>query len=48
LLDYPISVFLETNIFIGAKYDFSKKGIFNTLLKYIQEHKIKLYINTIV
>ena len=48
LLNYPISVFLDTNIFIGAKYDFSSKGIFSTLNKYISDGKIKLFISNIV
>lgn len=39
LLNYPLSVFLVTNIFISAKYDFSKKGIFNSLIKYINDVK---------
>lgn len=48
MLDYPISVFLDTNIFIEAKYDFSSKGILSTLNKYINEGKIKLFISNIV
>lgn len=48
MLNYPISVFLDTNIFIGAKYDFSSKGIFGTLNKYINDDKIRLFISNIV
>lgn len=48
LLNYPISVFLDTNIFIGAKYDFSSEGIFSTLNKYISDGKIRLSISNIV
>ena len=48
MLNYPISVFLDTNIFIGAKYDFSSKGILNTLNKYISDGKIRLFISNIV
>jgi predicted nucleic acid-binding protein len=48
LLNYPISVFLDTNIFIEAKYDFSSKGIFCTLNKYINDDKIRLFISNIV
>lgn len=48
MLSYPISVFLDTNIFIEAKYDFSSKGIFSTLIKYIIDGKIELYTSDIV
>ena len=48
MLSYPISVFLDTNIFVGAKYDFSPNGVLNTLLKQIKEGKINLYISNIV
>jgi hypothetical protein len=48
LLNYPISIFLDTNIFIGAKYDFSSKGIFSTLNKYINDGKINLFMSNIV
>lgn len=48
LLKYPISIFLDTNIFIEAKYDFSSNGIFSTLIKYIKNGKIILYISDIV
>lgn len=40
MLKYPISLFLDTNIFIDAKYNFSEQGIFNKLKKYISENKI--------
>ncbi|MDW8803204.1 PIN domain-containing protein, partial [Clostridium sp. A1-XYC3] len=48
MLNYPISIFLDTNIFIEAKYDFSSKGIFSTLNKYISDGKIRLIISNIV
>lgn len=48
MLKYPISVFIDTNIFISAKYDFSSKGNINRLIKYINENKIKLFISNIV
>ncbi|HBL07084.1 MAG TPA: hypothetical protein DDZ33_09215 [Clostridium sp.] len=48
MLKYPISVFVDTNIFINAKYDFSSKGSFNILTKYVNEDKIKLFISNIV
>lgn len=48
MLNYPISIFIDTNIFINGKYDFSSKGIFSTLNKYINDGKIKLFISSIV
>lgn len=48
MLEYPLLVFLDTNIFISAKYDFSDKGILNTLLNFVAAGKIKLYSNNIV
>lgn len=48
MLKYPISVFLDTNIFIATKYDFSYKGILNTLSNFVDDGKIKLCISSIV
>jgi len=48
MLKYPISVFLDTNIFVATKYDFSEKGIFNILKKFIATGKINLYISSVV
>lgn len=48
MLKYPLAVFLDTNIFILAKYDFSDKGILNTFSNFVTAGKIKLYISSIV
>lgn len=48
MLKYPVSVFLDTNIFISARYDFSSSGVLGLLLKYIRKGKVKLYISSIV
>lgn len=48
MLKYPLAVFLDTNIFIAAKYDFSDKGIINTLSNFVAAGKIKVYISSIV
>ena len=48
MLQYPIPVFLDSNIFIAAKYDFSSAGIFNVLLNLVKANKIKLYISSVV
>lgn len=48
LLQYPISIFLDSNIFISSKYDFTSNGIFHTLSNLVTEGKIKIYISHIV
>ena len=50
MLNHPISIFLDTNIFISQKYDFSdtKNSDFNNLVKMVYDGKIKLYICQIV
>lgn len=50
MLNYPISIFLDTNIFISQKYDFSdtKNSDFSNLVKMVNNGKIKLYISQIV
>ena len=50
MLNHPISIFLDTNIFISQKYDFSdtKNSDFNNLIKMVNDGKIKLYISQIV
>ena len=50
MLNHPISIFLDTNIFISQKYDFSdtKNSDFNNLVKMVNDGKIKLYISQIV
>ena len=48
MLKFPVSIFLESNIFISAKYDFSSTGIFSVLTKMQVEGKISLFISHIV
>ena len=44
----PISTFLDTNIFIGAKYDFSANGILALLKEQALLGKVKIYLSNIV
>ncbi|MGI5881263.1 MAG: PIN domain-containing protein [Syntrophomonadaceae bacterium] len=48
MLNYPLSVFLDTNIFINAKYDFSGEGILVVLKKHIEAKRVQLYVSNIV
>jgi len=48
MLNDPLSVFLDTNIFINTKYDFSEKGILSLLKKHSDANKIQIYLNNIV
>lgn len=47
-MDYPISVFLDSNIFIACKYNISKDSPLGILLRYVKTGKIKLYLSNIV
>ena len=48
MLNYPIYVTMDTNIFDAAKYDFSKSSTLSLLIKYVQNGKIKLVLSEIV
>ncbi len=45
---YPISVFLDSNAFIGATYNFSSKSKLKYLSNLVDEGKVKLYTSHIV
>lgn len=47
-MDYPISVFLDSNIFIVCKYDISEDSKLGILLRYIKAGKIRLFLSNIV
>lgn len=47
-MDYPISVFLDTNIFVACKYNISEDSQLGILLRYIKSGKIKLFLSNIV
>jgi predicted nucleic acid-binding protein len=46
--NYPLSVFLDTNIYIGCKYDLGADSVLQLLKKLIDTQKVKLYISNIV
>lgn len=48
MLNYPISVFIDTNIFISAKYDISEGSVLRLLEKYSRDNKVTLYTSNIV
>lgn len=47
-MDYPISVFLDTNIFVACKYNISEDSQLGILLRHIKAGKIKLFLSNIV
>ena len=47
LFEYPTSIFLDTNVFIGANYCFSE-GALSHLIRLASEEKIAIYISNIV
>jgi len=48
MLDYPLSVFIDTNTIISAKYDFSEKGILYQLVNLVNDKKIKVYLHDVM
>lgn len=48
MIGYPLSVFLDTNIFKNCKYDFDGSGVLNLLKKLVDQNKVKLYLSDIV
>lgn len=48
MLNYPLSVFLDTNIYISCRYDLSQKGVLFLLKNLVEQDKVKLYISNIV
>ncbi len=46
-MDYPISLFIDTNYFISNKFEFSK-GEIKSLIEHCQAGRIKLHTSDIV
>lgn len=46
-MNYPMPVFLDTNIFISCKYNMSTESNLGLLLRYINADKIKLFLSNI-
>lgn len=47
MIEYPISVFLDTNIFKKSKYNFGDTGPMNLLRNYVSSNKVSLYTSNI-
>lgn len=47
-MNYPISVFLDSNIFIASKYNTSESSQLGILRRHIKAGKIKLFLSNIV
>ncbi|WP_041721114.1 PIN domain-containing protein [Alkaliphilus metalliredigens] len=47
-MNYPISVFLDTNVFDGCKYHLDDNSILIMLGKLVEKDKVNLYISNIV
>lgn len=48
MLNYPLMVFIDTNVFISCKYNLNGNWYFSILKKFIRDGKIKLHIDNIV
>jgi len=48
MFKYPLSVFLDTNIFIGCRYDLNEKGVLLKLKNLVNRNKVRIYISNIV
>lgn len=47
MIDYPLAVFIDTNVIEGAKFDFGSNGTLAQLRSYCKDKKIDLYISDI-
>lgn len=48
MIKYPLSVFLDTNIFKGCRYDFGSSSILELLKNLTKQGKVKLFVSDIV
>ncbi len=48
MLNYPVSITIDTNIFDAAKYDLSDNSTLCMLAKFVREGKVKVYLSDIV
>ena len=48
MINYPLNVTIDTNIFEENKFDFGPDGTMNLLIKNVQNGKIKLVLSNIV
>ena len=48
MINFPLAVTLDTNIFHAAKYDFSERSDLSLLVEYVEKGRIKLFLSDIV
>ncbi|MGN0619272.1 MAG: PIN domain-containing protein [Ruminiclostridium sp.] len=48
MINYPLNVTLDTNIFYETKFDFSENSPLGLLIKYVEQGKIKVILSDIV
>ncbi|WP_270659093.1 PIN domain-containing protein [Paraclostridium bifermentans] len=48
MLKYPLSVFLDTNIFIGCRYDLHEDSVLIKLKNLVDHNKVIVYISNVV
>lgn len=48
MIKYPLSVFLDTNVFIGSRYDLNEESLLSKLKKLVNNKKVIIYTSNIV
>lgn len=48
MIDYPLNVTIDTNVFLSTRFDFSKNSTLSLLQDYVKNGKIKVYLSDIV
>lgn len=48
MINYPLAVFLDSNIFISSKYNFGSEGVLQIMKNLVLQKKAVLYISNIV
>lgn len=48
MLNYPINVTIDTNVFDSARYDFSENSTLQLLVNYVKNGKVKVVLSDIV
>lgn len=48
MINYPLNVTIDTNVFDENKYDFAEESTLSRLISYVQKQKIKVIVSNIV
>ena len=48
MIKYPLSVFLDTHVFIGSRYDLNEESLLSKLKKLVNNKKVIIYTSNIV